>query len=90
MTVLAMLALPDHGIHSFSELKEALKPDQLSMIQTSSKSPLPFLIFWPGYIVLGLNYWCADQTIVQRVLGAKTLKDAQIGPIFAGFIITAR
>lgn len=86
MTVLAMLALPEYGIHSFSELKAALKPDQLSMIQTSLQSPLPFLIFWPGYIVLGLNYWCADQTIVQKVLGAKTLKDAQNGPIFAGFI----
>ncbi len=86
MTVLAMLALPDHGVHSFADLKAALKPDQLSMVQMSKDSPLPFLIFWPGYIVLGLNYWCADQTIVQKVLGAKTLKDAQNGPIFAGFI----
>lgn len=86
MTVLAMLALPDHGIHNFAELKAALKPGQLSMVQTSANSPLPFLIFWPGYIVLGLNYWCADQTIVQKVLGAKTLKDAQNGPVFAGFI----
>jgi len=86
MTVLAMLALPEHGIHTFAELKAALKPDQLSMIQTSKESPLPFLIFWPGYIVLGLNYWCADQTIVQKVLGARTMKDAQNGPVFAGFI----
>jgi len=86
MTVLAMLALPEHGIHTISEFKAALKPGQLSMVQTSPDSPLPFFIFWPGYIVLGLNYWCADQTIVQKVLGAKTLKDAQNGPVFAGFI----
>lgn len=86
MTVLAMMALPDHGVTSFAELKAALKPDQLSIIQTSSNSPLPFFMFIPGYIVLGLNYWCADQTIVQKVLGAKTLKDAQNGPVFAGFI----
>lgn len=86
MTILAMLALPEHGIHTISEFRAALKPEQLSMVQTSSDSPLPFLIFWPGYIVLGLNYWCADQTIVQKVLGAKTLKDAQNGPVFAGFI----
>jgi solute:Na+ symporter, SSS family len=33
-----------------------------------------------------LWYWCADQTIVQRVLGAKTQNDAQLGPIFAGFL----
>ncbi|TKG89574.1 sodium:glucose symporter [Puteibacter caeruleilacunae] len=86
MTVLAMMALPEHGVTSFAELKAALKPDQLSLIQSSLDSPLPFLIFIPGYIVLGLNYWCADQTIVQKVLGAKTLKDAQNGPVFAGFI----
>ncbi len=86
MTILAMLMLPEYGIHNYSEFKAALKPNQLSMVQTSHGSPLPFLIFWPGYIVLGLNYWCADQTIVQKVLGAKTLKDAQNGPVFAGFI----
>jgi SSS family solute:Na+ symporter len=39
-----------------------------------------------GYPVLGLYYWCADQTIVQKVLGAKSLDDAKKGPIFAGFI----
>jgi SSS family solute:Na+ symporter len=36
--------------------------------------------------VLGVWYWCSDQTIVQRVLGARSERDAQIGPIFAGFI----
>jgi SSS family solute:Na+ symporter len=39
-----------------------------------------------GYPVLGLWYWCSDQTIVQRVLGAKSQRDAQMGPIFAGFL----
>jgi len=39
-----------------------------------------------GYPILGLWYWCSDQTIVQRVLGAKTKQAAQMGPIFAGFL----
>lgn len=86
MTVLAMMALPEHGVHSFADLKDALKPDQLSLIHSHASSPLPWWAFWLGIPVLGLNYWCADQTIVQKVLGAKTLKDAQKGPIFAGFI----
>lgn len=86
MTILAMLALPEHGVTNFAELKAALKPDQLSMIHSHASSPLPWWAFWLGIPVLGLNYWCADQTIVQKVLGAKTLKDAQNGPIFAGFI----
>lgn len=86
MTILAMMALPEHGVNSFADLKAALKPEQLSMIHSHTNSPLPWWAFWLGIPVLGLNYWCADQTIVQKVLGAKTLKDAQNGPIFAGFI----
>jgi len=86
MTILAMMALPDHGVNSFADLKAVLKPHQLSMLHSHASSPLPWWAFWLGIPVLGLNYWCADQTIVQKVLGAKTLKDAQNGPIFAGFI----
>jgi SSS family solute:Na+ symporter len=39
-----------------------------------------------GYPILGIWYWCADQTHVQRVLGARSLRDAQNGAIFAGFL----
>ena len=46
-----------------------------------------FLVFFfLGYPILGIWYWCTDQTIVQRVLGAKTEKDAQYGPLFAGLL----
>ncbi len=86
MTIMAMYALPDVGVNSWAELKAACKPDQWSMLQSNASSPLPWWAFWLGIPVLGLNYWCADQTIVQKVLGAKTLQDAQKGPVFAGFI----
>ena len=36
--------------------------------------------------MIGIWYWCADQTIVQRVLGAKDANHARVGPLFAGFI----
>ena len=39
-----------------------------------------------GYPILGIWYWCADQTHVQRVLGARRLKDGQNGALFAGFL----
>ena len=39
-----------------------------------------------GYPILGIWYWCADQTHVQRVLGAKSLKAGQNGALFAGFL----
>jgi solute:Na+ symporter, SSS family len=86
MMIISIHALGDHGIHNLTELKNALKPQQLSVIHTNQSSPLPIWAVLLGYPVLGLYYWCADQTIVQKVLGAKTLRDAQKGPLFAGFI----
>src|SRR6186997_2879110 len=45
---------------------------------------------WPGMLIcapiIGLWYWCTDQYIVQRVLGAKNDKEARRGSIFAGFL----
>jgi len=37
-----------------------------------------------GYPVVAIYYWCADQTIVQKVLAARDLKEGQYGAIFIG------
>jgi len=49
-------------------------------------SEAPWYVFVLGYPVIGFWFWCTDQTIVQRVLGAKDLRQAQAGTIFAGFL----
>jgi len=45
---------------------------------------------WPGMLlcapIIGLWYWCTDQYIVQRVLGAPNEKEARRGSIFSGFL----
>ncbi len=96
LTVYAIMALPDHGITSLDTLTSALKPGQLDVFHTNEslaalhedgdKLGLTWYACLLGYPVLGLWYWCSDQTIVQRVIGAKTERDAQMGPIFAGFL----
>ncbi len=86
ITVFAMLALPSHGIHTIAQFKAALKPDQLSMLQTHSKAGLNWYEVLLGFPILGIWYWCTDQTIVQRVLGARSERDAQLGPLLAGFL----
>lgn len=86
VTVLAVMALPEAGITSYAALEAAVKPDQLSMIWTDKTTEADWLSFVMGYWVLGTWYWCTDQTIVQRVLAAKTERDAQVGPLFAGFL----
>ncbi len=86
VTLFAIFALPDHGIHNLSQFKEAVRPDQLSMLQSKSSAGLSWYAIFLGYPILGIWYWCSDQTIVQRVLGAKTQRDAQLGPLFAGLL----
>jgi SSS family solute:Na+ symporter len=59
----------------------------LNMLRDSNDpSGLPWYSILLGYPVLGIWYWCADQTIVQRVLAAKDEKHARLGPLFCAFI----
>jgi SSS family solute:Na+ symporter len=82
----ALAALPHHGIHSFADFRAATKPGQMSMLHTHDSAGLTWYSVLLGYPILGIWYWCTDQTIVQRVLGARTADDAQLGPLFAGFL----
>lgn len=87
VTVLAVLALPDVGISSYAELKSAVSADRLHVVNFDSDSR--GFTFWDmlfSHLVLGIWYWCTDQTIVQRVLGAKSENQAKLGAIFAGFL----
>ncbi len=86
VTALAIGALPEHGIGSMAEFQAQLRPRQLSMIWSDNSVGLAWYSVLLGYPVLGIWYWCTDQTIVQRVLAARSEHDAQIGPLFAGFI----
>ena len=50
----------------------------------NDKYPWPAMLFCAP--IIGLWYWCTDQYIVQRILGAKNDKEARRGTIFAGFL----
>ena len=47
---------------------------------------VPWYSILLGYPVIGIWYWCCDQTIVQRVLAAKDERHARLGPLFCAFI----
>ncbi len=51
-------------------------------------SGLPWYSILLGYPVLGIWYWCCDQTIVQRVLAAKDEANARLGPLFCALLKT--
>jgi solute:Na+ symporter, SSS family len=92
LTVMAAMRLPEAmGVGNLQaavcRLPPAVGKDHFTMLQGSgSPVGLPWYAILLGYPVLGIWYWCADQTIVQRVLGARSIGDAQKGPLFAGFL----
>jgi len=91
VTVLGIMALPGVGVHDVATFKAAVNPGQLNMLQPvinakGNLNEFSWLSVLLGYPILGIWYWCADQTHVQRVLGAKNLQSAQNGALFAGFL----
>jgi SSS family solute:Na+ symporter len=59
----------------------------LNMARTASDpSGLAWYSILLGYPVLGIWYWCCDQTIVQRVLAARDETHARLGPLFCAFL----
>jgi SSS family solute:Na+ symporter len=62
------------------------RTDLLSMVKAPASS-LPFSGFLLGnFLIGGMFYWCMDQVNVQRVLGAKDVREARLGAVFAGFL----
>ncbi len=58
-------------------------PDLMHLHLPSDHEKLP----WPfifGLFLLNINYWCANQTVMQRSLAARSLKDAQVGLMVGG------
>ncbi len=76
-----------HMIGGWEGLREVVHPINLTIVRPASDpTGVTWYAVFLGYPVLGIWYWCTDQTIVQRVLGAKDEYHARLGPLFAGFI----
>jgi len=62
------------------------RPELLSMVKPPD-ADLPFSGFLLGnFLIGGMFYWCMDQVNVQRVLGARNVREARLGAVFAGFL----
>jgi SSS family solute:Na+ symporter len=69
-----------------SAVIDAIPKDHWSMLKPIDHPAYP----WPGMIfglpILGIWYWCTDQYIVQRALGARNVDHARGGALLAGFL----
>jgi solute:Na+ symporter, SSS family len=87
---LLLTALGLHRVGGWSGLTAHLqslgKTDLLSMVRGPG-AELPFSGFLLGnFLIGGMFYWCMDQVNVQRVLGARDVREARLGAVFAGFL----
>jgi len=85
-SVMTIILFSELGFSWDAVVDSVPSEDQLSLILPLGNEMLP----WPGLIVgvplLGFWYWVTNQYIVQRVLGARSLADAQWGAILGGFL----
>ncbi len=72
-------------VGGWQELFVGIDESKKHLILPASNDFLPWTGLW-GVVLLGFYYWTINQFVVQRTLGAKNLKEGQIGAIFAGFL----
>ncbi|MCC5452910.1 solute:sodium symporter family transporter [Rheinheimera sp. UJ51] len=58
--------------------------DKLNAIGAAS-DPVPFGTIFTGMIIANLFYWCTNQYVIQRSLGAKNLAEGQKGVLLSGY-----
>ncbi len=60
-------------------------PELMHLHLPADHPKLPWIAMF-GLFFLNINYWCANQSSVQRSLAAKSLKEAQIGLMVGGVL----
>lgn len=59
-------------------------PEKLNAIG-GAEDPTPFGTIFTGMLFANLFYWCTNQYVIQRTLGAASLAEGQKGVLFSGF-----
>lgn len=81
--VLALMAIGDNNIVAGLIKVYEFAPEKFNVVG-SRDSVLPFGVLFTGLMINQLYFWGMNQTIIQRALGAKNLKEAQKGLLLTG------
>ncbi len=74
------------GVGKFFEVLRAAHPQHLKIFLPLNNPAYPWLGMILGLgLVLSPAWWCANQSIIQRTLGARSEWDAKAGMMFAAF-----
>jgi len=84
-TVMAYMVFAEFDF-SWSAISSALPEENLSLIRPLDDPALPWLGTLIGVPILGFYFWCTNQFIAQRILGARSVEDAQRGALLGGLL----
>ena len=82
--VLVIVGLDRVG--GIAALADKVPADYWVMFKPNTDEAFPWLPIILGYPVMGVWFWCTDQSMVQPVLAAKDLREGQLGTNFTGWL----
>ncbi len=83
---LGLTLLGLHEVGGVSGLAAKIPADYWNLFRPNADADFPWLPILLGYPVMGVWFWCTDQSMVQPVLAAKSLKQGQLGANFTGWL----
>ena len=81
---IAIAVLVFVSIDSWAQVREAAPEGGLSLIQPANDETLPWPGLFTGLFIIGIYYFCMNQFIVQRTLGARSLDHGRWGSLLGG------
>lgn len=82
--VLGLITLGDGSLLSGLQTITTTETHKLNAIG-GADDPTPFATLFTGMLFANLFYWCTNQYVIQRTLGAASLAEGQKGVLFSGF-----
>ena len=73
-------------VGGFGALYEKTPRSYWNLFQPSGDKSYPWQAILLGYPVMGVWFWCTEQSMVQSVLGARNLEQGQLGANFIGWL----
>ncbi|XP_066979812.1 sodium/mannose cotransporter SLC5A10-like [Macrobrachium rosenbergii] len=83
-SMISVYALIEAG--GWQAVREQVPPDFISLVRPIDDPAVPWTGLITGLPLLGLFYWCFNQTIAQRVLSSKDVSHGRIGCLLAGLL----
>ncbi len=89
LLIIVSLILTVKGISAAGGIKSIYQnthPHYWNLFLPLSDKNYPWLAIILGYPVMGIWFWCTDQSMVQSVLGARNLVQGQLGANFTAWL----